>query len=138
MSTTILKLHRNIDRIIKFLEPRDFINCHMVTYLCDDLWNKFIPDGVRSEIGCREDVESAIELFFHQDTAEPELIKKHQQFYNHISDTKTYYLENLEDRFFLTTDELLSEFKKLDIPDTAGLNLSIREFMKEKKNHEVR
>lgn len=135
--STVLKLQRNIERIVKFLEPRDFINCHMVTYLCDDLWNKFIPEGIRSEIRCKEDVESAIELFFHQDSAEPELIRKHQQLFNHIEMTKGFYLENLDDKLFTTTDELLNEFKKMNIPDTAGLNLSIREFMKEKKNHEV-
>lgn len=136
-SSTITKLHKNIDKIIKLLEPREFINCHMVTYLCDDLWNKFIPEGIKNEITCKEDVDSAIEVFFHQENASPEHIAKHQNLYNHIQMTKAFYLENLEDKFFLTTDDLMSEFKKMNIPNTAGLNLSIREFMKEKKNHEV-
>lgn len=136
-TSTVLKLQKNIDNIIKFLEPREFINCHMVSYLCDDLWTKFIPEGIRNEIKQEEDVDSAIEVFFNQEEADPELIKKHQHLYNHILWTKTFYLENLEDKLFVTTDDLLSEFKRLNIQYTNGLNLSIREFMKEKKNHEV-
>jgi Methyltransferase domain len=136
-ASTIVKLQKNIDRIIKFLE-RDFINCHMVTYLSDNLWTKFIPETIRSEITCNDDVNTAIEVFFEQENAPPELIRKHQQLYDHIQKTKTYYLENLpDDKLFITTDELLDEFEKRNIPHSTGLNLSIREFMKEKKNHEV-
>lgn len=137
LNTRILQLQKNIDRIIRFLEPRDFINCHMVSYLCDDLWNKFIPQNIRNEINKKEDVESAIEIFFKQEDAAPDLIAKHQNLYNHIQHTKTFYLENLEDKLFITTDELLDKFKSLGIPYSPGLNLNIREFMKEKKNHEV-
>lgn len=136
-ASTIAKLQTNIDRIIKFLE-RDFINCHMVTYLSDNLWNKFIPERIRSEITCNDDVNTAIEVFFQQENAPPELIQKHQQLYDHIQKTKTYYLENLPgDKLFITTDELLDDFKKRNIPYNTGLNLTIRDFMKEKKNHEV-
>lgn len=136
-TSKIQKLHKNIDRIIKFLEPRDFINCHMVSYLCKDLWKKFISEDIRNEINNNEDVDSAIELFFQQENASPELIKKHQHLYNHIQLTKSFYLENLEDKLFLTTDELADEFKKRNIPNTDSLHLSIKGFMKEKKNHEV-
>lgn len=136
-SSTILKLQKNIERIIKFLEPREFINCHMVSYLIDDLWTKFIPQGIRNEINVKEDVDTAVEVFFYQENANPDLIKKHQHLYNHIQRTKTFYLENLDDKLFITTDEMLGEFERLKIPYTKGLDLSIREFMKEKKNHEV-
>ena len=136
-TSTILKLQKNIERIIKFLEPREFINCHMVSYLCDDLWMKFIPENIRDEIKRKEDVDTAIEVFFNQEEANPDLIKKHQHLYNHIQRTKTFYLENLDDKLFITTDELLDKFKDMNIPHSMGLNLSIREFMKEKKNHEV-
>jgi len=133
----IIKLQKNIDRIIEFLEPRKFINCHMVSYLCDDLWTKFIPENIRQEIRSKEDVDTAISVFFYQEEADPALIQKHQNLYNHIQRTKTYYLENLEEKLFLTTDELVDELKKRNIPYTNGLNLSISEFMNEKKNHEV-
>lgn len=136
-ASTILKLHKNIDRIITFLEPREFINCHMVSYLCEDLWTKFIPEGIRNEIKQNEDVDSAIEVFFQQENASPELIKKHKHLYNYIQLTKTYYLENLEDKLFLTTEELADEFKRMNIPNADSLNLTIPGFMKEKKNHEV-
>lgn len=110
----------------------------MVSYLCENLWEKFIPEGIRSEIKCNEDVATAIEVFFEQENAQPELIRKHQQLFDHIQKTKTFYLENLPGKkLFITTDELLDEFKQRNIPHTTGLNLTIREFMKEKKNHEV-
>lgn len=130
-NTTILKLQKNIDRIIKFLEPREFINCHMVTYLCDDLWIKFIPEGIRSEIKTSEDVDTAIEVFFNQENARPDLIQKHQHLYNHIQLTKSFYLENLEDKLYISTNELMGEFEKMNIPHTSGFNLSIREFMQQ-------
>jgi len=136
-NSTILKLHKNIDKIIKFLEPRDFLNCHMVTYFCDDLWNKFIPETIRSEISNKDDVKTAIEVFFQQENADPELIKKHQHLYNHIQMTKTFYLENLEDKLYITGEELKEVFRRINIPACVGLNVSVREFMKEKKNHEV-
>lgn len=135
-SSTIIKLQKNIDRIIGFLEPRDFINSHMVTYLCDDLWTKFIPEGIRNEINTNDDVDSAIKLFFQQEGAQPELIAKHQNLYNHIQLTKSFYLENLEDKLFISTEELFEEFKEMKVDD-SGLDLNIREFMTEKKNHEV-
>lgn len=136
-AATILKLQRNIERIISFLEPREFINCHMVSYICDDLWNKHIPAGIRSEIQKQEDVDSAIEVFFHQEDADPALIKKHQNLFDHIKMTKSFYLENLDDKLFITTDELFGEFTKMNIPHPSGINLSVKEFMKDKKNHEV-
>jgi hypothetical protein len=136
-ASTIAKLQKNIDRIIGFLD-HEFINCHMVTYLTDNLWTKFIPKGIRSEIRSNEDVASAIEVFFEQENARPELIAKHRHLFEHIQKTKTFYLENLPgDKLFITTDELLEEFKQRNIPHSTGLNLTIREFMKEKKNHEV-
>lgn len=135
-ASTILKIHKNIDRIVNHLEP-DFINCHMVSYLCKDLWAKFIPEEIRDEIKQNEDVDTAIELFFQQENASPELIKKHQNLYNRIQLTKTFYLENLEEKLFLTTEELSEEFKTRNIPNADTLNLTIPGFMKEKKSHEV-
>lgn len=136
-AATIAKLRFHIDRIVNFLEPREFINCHMVAYLLDDLWRKFIPEGIRNEIKSNDDVDTAIEVFLNQASAKPELIRKHQNLFDHIAMTKNFYLENLDDKLFITTDELMKEFGRMEIPHSAGLNLSIREFMKEKKNHEV-
>lgn len=109
----------------------------MVSYLQDDLWEKFISTDIRREITSKDDVETAIELFFNQENASEELKKKHQHLYEHIKLTKSFYLDNIQDKLFITTDELLDKFKDMGIPYSAGLNLSIREFMKEKKNHEV-
>lgn len=137
-SSLITKVQLVLDRLITALEPTDFINCHMVTYLCDNLWNKFIPEDIRNEIQNQDDVTTALEVFFHQEhIQQPELIQKHQNLFNHIQHAKSFYLENLKDKLYLTTDELLEKFKMMHIPIEAGLNINIREFMKEKKNHEV-
>lgn len=110
----------------------------MVSYLIDDHWNKFIPEGIRKEIQTCEDVDTAMEVFLKEDDAKPELIKKHQHLYNHIKNTKKFYLENLDEKFFITSSELMDEFKKMKIPEATGMSQPMKEtFMKEKKTHEV-
>ncbi|KAG5676349.1 hypothetical protein PVAND_006191 [Polypedilum vanderplanki] len=134
----ILKVQHNLDRIINHLEPvKEFANIHMVAWLCDNLYEKFVDEKIRNEINGFNDVNSAIQLFFNQDNAPPNLIKKHPNLYKHILHEKTFYLENLEDKLYLTADELMQEFQRINIPKAESLNINVREFMKEKKNHEV-
>lgn len=136
-STIIFKVQDHLDRIIGHLEKRkEFANMHMVSWFCDNLYEKFVDESIRSEVKSLEDAKSAVRLFLNFETASPDLIKKHQNLYNHILHEKTFYLENLNDKLYVTTDELMAEFRRLNVQQT-GLNIKIREFMKEKKNHEV-
>jgi hypothetical protein len=141
IDSTINDIQKNIDRIIEHLEPsREFINMHLCAYLCDDLYEKHVPDEIKSEINCIEDVLSAIELFLnhHKIVDDHRVDRKHQNLYNYILKQKTFYIENLKDKLYLTTDELLEELSKIGIETTQkGLSFRVKEFMSEKKNHEV-
>jgi hypothetical protein len=110
----------------------------MVGWLCENFYGKYVDESIKKEINNFDDVQSAIHLFFTHEQAPPELIKKHQNLYNCIIREKKFHLEHLDDKLYLTSEELIDEFKRLKIPIQSGLgDVNVREFMKEKKNHEV-
>lgn len=138
IASTISKIQRNINKIIDFLEPqKQFLNCHMVSFICDDLWETHIPDSIKKEVPTIEDVDSAIDLYFNLDSANSELIKKHQNLFTLIETSRKFRLETLDDKLFITTEELFEEFSRMGVSLDIGLNLSIPQFMKIKKGHEV-
>lgn len=131
-------VQKHLDRLVTHLEPsREFVNMHMVAWICENLYVKHVPDSIRSEINTIEDVKSGMDLFFQQDKASIDLIKKHQNLHNKIQCEKLFYLENLEDKLYLTYDEMIKEFQRMNIPTDLGLNVHVKEFMKDKKSHEV-
>lgn len=135
---TILKVQKNLDILINSLLPHyEFFSIQMVPWLCENLWEKFVPEDIRNEIKCKEDVKTAIDLFFQQNSPPKELIRKHPALYRHIEHQKSFFLENLDDKLYLTESELLEEFKRLKIPIQTGLSFDIKEWMSEKKCHEV-
>jgi Methyltransferase domain len=139
MNPRIIQVQRNIEKIINYLEKRSkFLNMHMVPWICENLWKNFTPTEIQQEIENVQDVKTAMEVFFKQEKADPELLIKHQNFYRYIQKEKEYYLENLEDKLFLTHEELFAEFRRLDIPINCGLTFNVKEFMKDKKNYEVK
>jgi hypothetical protein len=138
MSSTIFKVQKNIDRIVSLLlTHNDCINTQMVPFLTENLWERFISEDIRNEMKTKDDVRSAIQLFFTQNSPPLELIKRHPALYKHLEYHKSFFMENLDDKLYLTESELIDEFKRLQIPINNGLNLSVREFMKTKKNYEV-
>ncbi|XP_070494942.1 probable methyltransferase-like protein 25 [Chironomus tepperi] len=131
-------VQKHLDRIVTHMEPsREFVNMHMVAWICENLYVKHVPENIRSEINTIEDVRSAMDLFFQKDNPSIDLIKKHQNLHNKIQLEKTFYLENLTDKLYLTHDEMIDEFKALKVPTDLGLNVHVKEFMKDKKSHEV-
>lgn len=137
-SSTIVKIQKHLETLINHLEPtREFLNMHMVGWISENLFDKHVPVEIRDEIKNIDDCKSAMKLFFDQNNPSPDLITKHKHLYNHIQQSKTFYLENLSDKLYLNVDELLDEFQSLNIPINKGLSFNVRQFMKDKKNHEV-
>lgn len=137
-SPSLLLVQRNIDRVISSLLPfYDFINMQMVPWIVEKHWKTYVDEEIRKEITSKEDVKSAVELFYKQNSPPPELIKKLPALHRHIQHQRSFFLENLDDKLYLTEDELMEEFKRLNMPISTGLSFNVREFMKEKKNHEV-
>lgn len=138
MPPSILKVQKNIEKIISSLQPfYEFINMQMVPWITDRFWETYVDEEIRKELTKKEDVKLAVELFYKQNSPPPELVKKFPALHRHIEHQRSFFLENLNDKLFLTENELMDEFKRLDIPIRTGLNFNVGEFMKLKKNHEV-
>lgn len=135
----IAAVKNHLDKLIHHLEPtREFINMHMVGWICENLYVTHVPESIRNEINTIDDIRSGMELFFQQDSAPHELIRKHQNLFNHIQHEKSFYLENMQHKLFLTHDEMVEVFRnKFNVPTDLGLNIHVKEFMKDKKSHEV-
>ncbi|KAH8254908.1 hypothetical protein KR026_004526 [Drosophila bipectinata] len=123
----VTQLQKRLDGLIDFLNPHwDFVNCHMVNFLTDFHWSTFIPDALRKEIGCREDVELALEELFWQSC------RSKSKFPNWESFLAQGEQERLSNHL-----ELLTTVDQLIDGDENRTQLSIREFMSAKKCHEV-
>lgn len=137
-AAVVLNVQKNIDRIVSLLlKNYECINTQMVGFLTEHLWEKFVPQEIRNEVKTKEDVKTAIELFYSQNSPPLELITKHPALHRHIEYHRSFFLENFEEKLYLSESELMDELKSLKIPINTGLNLSVRDFMKAQKNYEV-
>lgn len=111
----------------------------MVGYLTDTLWNAFVPEAVQNEVRCVDDVDKAIAVYweFHKN---PELLKGEGQQFDGIlkflQSSRAHQLQ-ADDGVVLTLDQLNQSLEKLGFDVDHGNGLHIKEFMSEKKSHEV-
>ncbi|KAH8271527.1 hypothetical protein KR018_004251 [Drosophila ironensis] len=121
------QLQRRLDGLLAFLNPHwDFVNCHMVNYLTDSHWRTFLPEALRAEVSCKEDVVSAIESLFWQ--ADGSTSK--------LSEWESFLAKGVKERLSFHS-ELLTTVEQLIEGQENAAQLSIREFMSAKKCHEV-
>lgn len=128
MNAQLTRSH--IDKILSYLRTsHQFINCHMVEFITEKLWEKFIPMAIQDEVGSSGDIEAATKLFLA--SGQP---SRFPSLHNFISNSEGYHLEKLEG-VLLSQAELLSSIGvDANVQDDS---VNIREFMNEKKNHEV-
>lgn len=128
MNAQLTRSH--IDKILSYLRTsHQFINCHMVEFITEKLWEKFIPVAIQDEVGGSGDIEAATKLFLA--SGQP---SRFPSLHNFISNSEAYHLEKLEG-VLLSQAELLSSIGvDANVQDDS---VNIREFMNEKKNHEV-
>lgn len=129
-------VQQNLERIIQYLTPHlEFVNAHMVEYISKNHFEKFIPKEIREEIQNVEDVDGAINCFWDHEIKSISEFKNLQEF---IMTTKSHYLSNLEDPICLSTDEFLRKLEESGKHQIEkGLSFKIKDFMTDKKNHEV-
>uniref|UniRef100_A0A182K196 Methyltranfer_dom domain-containing protein n=1 Tax=Anopheles christyi TaxID=43041 RepID=A0A182K196_9DIPT len=125
-----------VDTIVRFLEPNvPFINCHMVDYLTEQHWKRFVPETIQSELQTIPDYLQVKEFFwgqfyesFDRDDGRFRGVRAF------IENTRRYRLGGSEAHgTALTLDEFmdaLSDCRK----DTR---LNMKELMNVKKCHEV-
>lgn len=120
-----------LEEILNFMQPHwEFVNCHMVSYLTEKHWQNYVPAEIRNEVADVESVQHCIETVFWQNDDRDNKYSGVKQF---VANCGKYYLD--KNVGVLTTIEQLNQAFGLVADETE--NLSIKEFMSEKKRHEV-
>uniref|UniRef100_A0A1Q3FJP5 Putative rrna adenine n-6-methyltransferase n=1 Tax=Culex tarsalis TaxID=7177 RepID=A0A1Q3FJP5_CULTA len=109
----------------------DFLNCHMVDYLTEGHWRRYIPEDVRGELEGMRDLIEAKEVFWNQFNKEFDS-SKFPRLTNHIEAMKRFRLDVLPEAC-MTTEQLNSAFDSC-LKETR---LKMPELMSIKKCHEV-
>lgn len=134
MSTSAIQ--GTLDGIIKYLNPfSSLISCHMVNYITDGHWKAFIPQNIQNEIQTKESIAEAIDVFWNP-AGSVEQLSKFTNFIQFIEEGKKFSYDGL-------THTWVDGMRSHDILSRMGCSvdavdcLQIKEFMSEKKNHEV-
>ncbi|XP_068144821.1 probable methyltransferase-like protein 25 [Drosophila tropicalis] len=124
----VAQLQQRLDGLLAYLQPYwDFLNCHMVNYLTDKHWISFVPEELRQELECEEDIQMAIEeLFWTREQRESE---RFPNWSKHLRRGEQEHLKYFKD--------LITTLEELSGGNENKQQLSIKEFMSAKKCHEV-
>lgn len=104
----------------------------MVDFLQGNHFEKFISKEIRDELKTEEEIEKAIEFFW-----DPEKESEFKNLSNFIKVIKSHHLDQLPDKFCLSTNQFLTKLEDSGFSIEQGLSLKIKDFLSEKKNHEV-
>ncbi|BFG05098.1 methyltransferase-like protein 25 [Drosophila madeirensis] len=127
MAKGVTQLEKRLDALLLYIQPHwDFLNCHMVNYLTDQHWSRFIPEAMRKEINNKKDLDLAIENLFWQKKRSTNEFPEWARF-----------LTNGEHERLSEHPELLTTVDQLIEEQENATQLNIREFMSAKKCHEV-
>ncbi|XP_017147562.1 methyltransferase-like protein 25 isoform X1 [Drosophila miranda] len=127
MAKGVTQLEKRLDALLLYLQPNwDFLNCHMVNYLTDQHWTRFLPEAMRNEINSKKDLDLAIENLFWEKKRSTTEFSEWENF-----------LTNAEHEHLSEHPELLTTVDQLIAEQDKASQLNIREFMSAKKCHEV-
>ncbi|CAD7011950.1 methyltransferase-like protein 25 [Ceratitis capitata] len=122
-----------LEDILLFMQPHwEFVNCHMVSYITEKHWQHYVPKELKCEVSDVESVQRCIEEVFWKSTQPAVDECNFSCFKRFVANCEKYYLERSSD----VLTPMLELHKTLGLND-AQQNLSIKEFMSEKKRHEV-
>lgn len=140
MNITANCLQLHLDNIIKFLQPQlTFVNCHMVGYLTDNLWKTYIPEDIQADVQTEDHVDDAIKVFWNFFDSEKISSNESSQYrgiQNHLKQCQQFRLDSLKD-VWVSPEQLRRGLVSLGCYHKVDAGLCIKEFMSEKKNHEV-
>uniref|UniRef100_A0AAG5DT84 Methyltransferase domain-containing protein n=1 Tax=Anopheles atroparvus TaxID=41427 RepID=A0AAG5DT84_ANOAO len=129
------RLRQQVDAIVRFLEPNlGFINCHMVDYLTDQHWRRYVPTGIQRELETYDDYLQAKEAFWGQfSEASPS--------HKHLPGVQDFIVEASRYRLggtaVLGTALSLEQFNDALMDSRKETRLRMTELMNVKKCHEV-
>lgn len=110
----------------------------MVNYITDDHWKVFIPQGIQDEIQSKENIEEAIDLFWNDVSTGSNVsnLSKFANFVQFCEKGRNFSYDNLTHTWIDHTQIGVTLTKIGCSSDTVDC-LKIKEFMSEKKTHEV-
>lgn len=136
-SVSVQSVQSHLDRLLKYLHPHlMFVNCHMVGFLTDQLWHTYIPDDVRNSIKDVGDVDEAIELFWNYHRDPDGCAESNQPLLKYLQNSRQHRLHPAGG-IAITVEQLNDHLRSLGFKLEDGNGWQIKEFMSEKKNHEV-
>lgn len=124
------QIKQRLEAILTYMQPYwKFVNCHMVNYLTDRHWEQFVPLELRTEVCDIQQVQRCIESVFWRNESSSDHFTAFRKF---IAESEKHRLTGYPDM----------QTSLQDLRDRLGVmkeneNLSIKEFMSEKKRHEV-
>lgn len=130
---SIQVVEKHLEKICKFITPfLPMTNCHMVTYITDQLWKNYTPNSIQQEIKTKLDVENAINIYWnHLNDIQENHSIDYKELRLYLAETQANTVDKLND-VWISPEELK---KKLDYGSKGASN--IKGCMSEKKNHEV-
>uniref|UniRef100_A0A182NA37 Methyltranfer_dom domain-containing protein n=1 Tax=Anopheles dirus TaxID=7168 RepID=A0A182NA37_9DIPT len=129
------RIRHQIDAIIRFLKPNmEFINCHMVDYLTEQHWKRFVPGTIQNELQTVGEYLQAKELFWGQFDPSCDEHDRFPGVKNFIENTRRYRLGGSEAQGVALS---LEEFKEALSDCRKETRLKMTELMNMKKCHEV-
>lgn len=132
MSAPVLRAR--LDSILQFMSPYwSWVNCHMVNYLTDNHWQTFVPLELQNELINGSSIDECIEEIFWNLKENSEEIKfpECRKFRRR---TEHHTLHAFKD-VIITPGEFKT--KMLKQVDETKQQIKIKEFLTEKKRHEV-
>ncbi|XP_067633644.1 probable methyltransferase-like protein 25 [Eurosta solidaginis] len=123
-----------LEDILHFMQPHwEFVNCHMVSYLTERHWKRYVPVELQNEVPDVDSAQKCIEEVFWKSTLNEEGSGKFAEFKRLLDQCESLHLDKLNG--VLTPMSSLST--ELVLIDDVKQNLTINEFMSAKKRHEV-
>lgn len=131
---TATQVTKHLDAILKFMEPYwPWVNCHMVNFITDKHWQTFVPLSIQRELVAAKDIDNCIEtVFWSEAITEGEMYPECRNF---LAESQKHCVQHFHD--ILTTKETFESRVLGMMEDGKPEQISIKEFLSEKKRHEV-
>lgn len=111
----------------------------MVGYLTDNLWKTYIPEDIQADVQTEDHVDDAIKVFwnfFDSEKINSNESSQYRGIQNHLKQCQQFRLDSLKD-VWVSPEQLRMGLVSLGCDHKVDAGLCIKEFMSEKKNHEV-
>lgn len=131
---SISQVSKRLDAILGFMEPYwPWVNCHMVNFITDKHWETFVPVCMREELAGKEDINECIESIFWSNTSNTN--GKYSEIGKFIEKARSNSIDNFQE--ILISRKALEKSVLNISQEKEQQPISIKEFLSEKKRHEV-